>query len=487
MNYFFYSIVFFAVIGLIFVPLLFKRRLQLDFFTKRALKESAADNPLFFSSFVMRAAVKTALRHRCHSALDLLYQGHLVKAANKLLAYDEQTALLLKAFYHPQTAVRYLQRNLRKNPRDTVTAVWLALLLQAQKSPLAPAAWESVVSEKKLPIYLKANYLSHLAELALKNGDLKFASSRFYQAARLFGRSRALYEEAYIYLRLGTIYRVSFIDDVAETLFLSALKIFRFLDFQKGIAQAFAHLGMLMTGEERFNEAEDYFFKAQKIYESSHSVLPLAETENQLALLYLLQKDYKKSKKLLQQAKKKHLLLNNLEGIAFSADLAANLFWKQDKLTQAIKSAASAARLYRQNDNVSGFLDSLYLQAQALFKRGDDDEAESVLRQILTVGKQDSGCFYLANAYNLLGIIYVKRRDLSRAKGLFKQSLDLEQRGVRCNALAVDYANIGLIELRRGQKESARKNFQTALTLAHQAEDEFLEKQIRKHLSDFNN
>ena len=129
----------------------------------------------------------------------------------------------------------------------------------------------------------------------------------------------------------------------------------------------------------------------------------------------------------------------------------------------------------------------MYLQAQALFNNHNDIEAESVLRQIIAIGRKDCGCFYLANAYNLLGIIYVKRKDFSRAKGLFQQSLDLEQRGVRSKALAADYVNLGIVETFRGHKDEAEKNLKTALNFAREIDDDELCSKIYCHLKKLSN
>lgn len=486
MNYLFYIIIICSFCGLIFFPLWFKRRLQNDFFGKQAARRLAAEKPLFFATPVIQKTVKLLLRHHRHDLLESLLNGKISKVFSFIATYDRSSSLLLKAFNKPQTAATYFQKQLKKNSRDKNAAMWLALLYEAMRHKNSAAAWDNIAAAPRNR-YLKAHYLRHLGETALKNGDLEYASRQFYAAAGLFNRAKAYYEEAAVYLRLGTVYRICFVDDVSETLFLSALKTFRFLKYAEGIAQTQAHLGMLMTGQERFEEAESYLQQALETYHSLQTEIPVAEVQNQLALLYLLQQKFKASQKMLRVAKKTHSRFKNTNGIAFSTELSANCFWKQNDFSETIKYATTAASLYQQAENISGCLECLYLAAQALFKSGNDNEAETLLREIIESGRQDCGCFYLANAYNLLGIIYMKRQDLQRAKGLFQQSLDLEQRGVRSNALAADYANLGLVELCRGQKESAQKNLQTALDFALQTGDEDLCTQLRQHLNRLNN
>lgn len=482
MNYLFYIIVFLSLCGIIFIFPLFMRRLKFDFFCKHVLSKIVANHPLFFSEYVVRESIKCALRQRSKKLENALLSANIQQVSALLKKSRKPLSLLLKAFDAPSKVIPSLTKLYKKNPKNSELAVWLAWLHEVtENTSLASLFWDKV-SEKNLSPYLRAHYLLHLGKVALKNGDLEYASRQFYDVAALLHRQKCFYEEAQTYLHLGTIYRISFMGDVAETLFLSALKIYRNLKYSDGEAQTLGHLGILMIGEERFEEAEDYLCRSAQIFRDNQRFVPLAEIFNQQALLSLLKKDYKKATNALRQAKKIHSQYKNTVGIAFATELEANCFWAQEAFAKAAQKALQASSLYKKTDNISGFLDSLYLQAQSLFRLGNDTETEKILRQIITNGQKDCGCFHLANAYNLLGILYMRQKDLQRAKGLFQQSLDLEQRGVRLNALAIDYANMGLVEFRCGQKETARKNIQTALDFARETEDDDLSAQLQKYL-----
>ena len=419
--------------------------------------------------------------------MNLLVQGKLLTVAKKIQKEKPILSQLLKAFYTPSSVAKNLMTQYKKNPKNQELAVCLALINEALKDKINAELFWDKVTDKKLPRYLRPYALSRLAKKALTNGDLEFASRNFYQAAAEFHHQKSFYEEVETYLLLGTIYRISFINDVSEMLFLSAQTLCKNLKWQEGLAKTYANLGMLMTGQERFDEAQNYFEKAAEIYASLQQSKELAEVYNQQALMFLLKKEYKQAQNTLKNAEKIHKNQKNTIGLAFSQDIAANISWQRHDFAKTVKQAASAAEKYCQCAHISGELESLYLQAQALYKIGDDVTAEKVLRQILEKGKNDCGCFYMANAYNLLGIIYMKRHDLERAKGLFRQSLDLEQRGVRINALAADYANIGLVEMHCGHVDSARKNLQTALDFAKEIEDEELCSCLQSHLNQLNN
>ena len=291
MNYTFYIVIFCSIVALIVVPIWFKHKLKFDFFSTTIQKKIALLKTPFFSSLIIAEVVKIALYNTNNKLINLLIDENIPKAASLLIKYNPFYAILLKGFTNPNLAIKKISALLKKNPNNSTYAAWLALLYNVvgDKSK-SQSSWDNV-KYKNLPLYLKAHHQAHIAHCALKNGDLDFASKLFYQAADLFHRSLAFYEEADIYLYLGTVYRVSFLDDIAETLFLSALKSFKSLNFDEGIAKSLANLGILMIGQERFDEANDYLNKSLDITKKIKKSIACAEIHNQLALSYLLQKN----------------------------------------------------------------------------------------------------------------------------------------------------------------------------------------------------
>jgi len=486
MNYAFYIIILLAVICVIFLPLAIIRRLKYNYFSQIAIRNSLKHDNHFFCSYVIQQAMKLSIKKKDNQLSELLLSGKTKKAASAIKSKDELSAIVLDAFQNIKSASSKLEKFIKKNPKNQLATAYLAMIYHGSKNIKKQAAWDNI-TENKLPDYFRAQYRMHIANIALKNGDLEFASQNFYLSAKLFNRRKAYYEEANVYLLLGTTYRICFIFDIAESLFRSALKIFTILKFDEECAKVYANMGMLMVAQERFEEADLFFQKALSYINTKKHVTTIAEIFNQQALMFIIQKKYKEAEIILKESYNLNSKQKNINGIAFSLELKANSLWKRKKFISAAKNAQRASALYQKIENISGMLESMYLQAQALFCCSKDIEAEDILRQIIEKGKENSGCFHLANAYNLLGIIFVKRNDLRRAKGLFQQSLNLEQRGCRCSAIATDYANIGFIEMRHGNKDMAQKNLQLALDFAKQAEDDELYSLINCHIKNINN
>lgn len=487
MNYIFYIITAAALAGAVGVPLVFRQRLRADFFGKRAVRHALRLNGNLGAEGLALAAVKAAVKCRQESALEALAAGDFNRAAELLRQKQPVIAAALGVFKHPKTALKSLAKICKNHPNDMQAQGWLAVAHGMAGDKNKAALLWSGIKEQKLPAYLRGHYHIYIAESALRNGDLELASKQFYQAAVRFGHCKAYHDEAAVYLKLGTIYRICFVFDTAESWFRSALEIYQKLGHDRGEALTTANMGMLMTGQERFDEALDFFAKAEALYAPFEALSEMAYIKNHIALTHILQKDYRAAQKSLNEALKLFAADNDLNGMAFGYELKADNDWQQQHFAATVKWAKKAADLYRQCGNTTGLLESRYLQAQALLRAGDDTQAEEILRQIIDHGKKDCGGFYLANAYNLLGIIFMRRKDLRRAKGLFRQSLELEQRGSRTAALAADYANIGLNELCCGRRDDAGKNLQTALELAESCGDEDLCRCLRHHLDKLKN
>ena len=487
MNYIFYIITTTALMGAIGIPLYFRQRLRLDFFNKRAVRHALRHCDILGSEGIALTAVKAALKSGQNNAAEALADGKFNLAATLLSKKLPIIAVLLGVFKRPKTALKSLEKICKNTPDNAMAQGWLALLHGMVGDKNKAALLWSGIKEQKLPPYLHGHYHIYIAESALRNGDLELASKQFYLAALRFGRCKAYHDEAAVYLKLGTIYRICFVFDTAESWFRSAWDIYKKLKHSRGEALVYANLGMLMTGQERFEEARDFFAKAEKIYAQFETLAETAYIKNQIALTHILQKNYRTAQKSLNNALKLFEESKDINGLAFGYELKADNDWQQQHFASTVRWAKKASALYQKCNNITGLLESSYLLAQGLFRLGDDTQAEEILRQIIDYGKKDCGGFYLANAYNLLGIIFMKRQDLRRAKGLFRQSLELEQRGNRITALATDYANIGLNELCCGRRDDADKNLQTALELAESCGDEDLCRCLRHHLDKLKN
>ena len=487
MSFLEFIIIFLILASLLWVGL-FWQRLKYDHFLKlvqKAIWEKAKFSNLdvFLAEPFLYRAIKILSKNK--PALYDLCAGKYSKAEKFLVKkHKNLLAVALKAHFNPKSALSGLEKFLSSFPQSTEAKALLAALYMMQNQ--FDKAWEILenINLKKCSPFTCGIYYYTQTHLCLKEGDLLAASQSCVKAEKYFIKAKASFYLAKTYLLLGTIYRVSFVEDVAELMFRSAGKIFDAIHLPKGKALALANLGMQNTTSEHFDVAEEYFRDAQTILENAQAEEEMAEILNQRGLLHLLSKNFSKAQKLLSEAQKIFKESPNSAGKALNAELFSYLWAAQKNFKKSFNKAKEAEKFYQQDKNAAALLNSLYLQAEALYAQNLFDNAESVLREILAKAKTEASCFHIANAYSLLGLIFLQKGDLKRAKGLFQQSLEQEQKNNRLSGQVCDYANIGFLELRIGQLEQAKKHLQAAQTLALELEDEemsvLLEKELNK-------
>ena len=325
----------------------------------------------------------------------------------------------------------------------------------------------------------KARIIFLEAQIALYEGDMERASIKTARAIKLFKNIGFFYEEALAYLLCGTIYRVTAIFDTAQFMLQTAANLFADIGAKNLEAVVWANIGMLLTAENRFDEADDAFAKALNLFEKNKNVNGQAEVLNQQALTALINNDVSKAQKLINTAEKL-LPLSNIKSRALNSDIAAQIAAKQEKNKKTIMLAKIAADLYKKTNNFSAMLEAMYLQATALIKQNKLKKADELLRNIIKQAKTTPSCFHIANAYALLGTVYMKQEDFKRALSLFNQSLSRELCNERWAGAAIDYANIALAEIKRKKDNEANKHILTALKYAEESGNELLVAQLQK-------
>ena len=488
-KYFAYT--FFFVLGIsVILPLYWLRlRIKLRHLQKltrlRIMKRQQKNEALtLFSSEILNKCCRLlfySFDKKAHEALSSLSVGKVQKAAAYLQNTNQQLSMLLEA--HENAAKIYKKISKQKTLwlKDKEYCVYLPVLAYLSFDNIAMHAAVSKINPQNLNKHNRAYYNYCAAYAYLFDGDMLSASQKGSSALKYFRKRKYSYEGFMCYLLLGEIYRLSCVNDVAQTMIEAALKINKEQKMPQFYAKSAAALGMLMLFENRHEEAEDKLNLALK---SAVSENLKADIHNQKALLCIAQNKLKEAQKELSLATETFNRLNNNHGLAFAMQLEAQIYFNKKQYPKALNSAVTAATLYEKNKNISALMECKYLSADILFRQEKFKKAEEILRHIIATDKKHKHNFHIANVYSLLGLIYLRRNDLQRAKVLLQQSLHLEQRNRRCEGLVSDYTNLALIDVLSGNRDAATDNMKIALEYAKQTGNEELLALIEKKCSD---
>jgi len=444
---------------------------------KRQQKRNA---PCFYAAVILNEAIIGLFFHSysnsAKQALFSLCGGRTEKAARYFRKKKPLLGLLLAAHGSnlTETYAKLLKRKtLLKNQRFLLFVSLIAHLLFDEANF---RAFQRKINIRKLPSKLKSYAAYAAAVCYLNEADMLSASQQASLALNLFKKQGFVFEEAQTYLLFGEIYRISCVNDIAQTMIESAKKIYASYKLSLAQAKTEAALGMLMLFGNRFEEAEDKLNRALQL--ANHSLS--SDIKNQLALLKIAQKQHDAALKLAGTSIRENRRSGNNRGQALGMQLRAHLFAVRGNYSKAENDARKAAKLYLEQQNISAYVECLYSEANALCRQQKYAKAEKLLRKILNTAHNYDVNFHIANAYSLLGLIYLWQNDLSRAKVLLQQSLHLEQRHERCPGLAADYADLALIEAQSGNSETAAEHLKIALEYAVKTEDKDLIALINK-------
>ena len=473
------------VLPLIYLRLMIKLKHLQKLIRLRTMKrQQKSENIRLFSSEILNRCGKILFfdtNQRARKALADLATGRVQKAADYLCPTKPQLSLLLEAHQDAQSAYKKILRQKKSWLNDNEYCVFLPILAHILFDNRTMHDGVVKINPQKLDKRAKAYYNYCAAYAYLYDGDMLSASQRGSAALDYFRKRRFSYEASRCYLLLGEIYRLSCVNDVAQTMIDAAVKINKEQKMPQFYAKSIAASGMLMLFENRFEEAEEKFDLAMQ---SAQTENLKADILNQKALLAIAQNKLKEALTEALKALSAFTILKNENGKAFSLQLIAQIYFNKKQYKKALEHAQKAALIYEKKHNFSAMLECMYLSADILYKQNKTKQSEELLRQIIEKDKKQKHNFHIANAYSLLGLIYIRRNDLQRAKVLLQQSLHLEQRHRRCEGLVSDYTNLAIIDNLSGNRDNAAENMQTALEYAKQTGNEELTELITRKYND---
>ena len=448
-------------------------------------RQQKNQNALFLSSAILNKCCKKLFfvsDKKASHALSALVGGRTQKAAAYFKNTQPQLSLLLEAHQDTPSAYKKILRQKTLWLKNEEYCIYLPLLAYIMFDKKTMHSAIAKINPQKLSKNNLAYYNYCAAFAYLYDGDMLSASQKASVSLEYFRKKKYSYEGAKCYLLLGEIYRLSCVNDVAQTMIEAAIKITHEQKTPQFSAQSIAALGMLMLFENRYEEAEDNFNKA---LQSAQTDNLCADIYNQKARLYIAKNKLNEASKEIIKALPIFINSKNRHGQAFSRQLSAQIYFNKKQYNRAVELANEAKDIYEKTNNFSAVFECMYLSADALFKQNKLKKSEEILRKMLEINEKQKHNFHIANAYSLLGLIFLRKKNLQRAKVLLQQSLHLEQRHRRCEGMVADYANLAAIDILSGNQDAAGENMKIALEYAKQTGNAELIELIKKKFNDF--
>lgn len=331
--------------------------------------------------------------------------------------------------------------------------------------------------KKKKILYARA--YSDLAMISIHQGNLAEAERMLKLSIKVFNQY-ALDEDYYNSLvRLGTMYRMGMMLDLAEEMYRTALVFSENKGDTRKKAECLGNIGLIFDANDNFNMAIDYMKQALSLYDQEETIEEKAFQVRQMGLTFLRSGDLKKATEYFDQAIDSFKKLNNL--IMVSRVLNDKTLSLDGKI--AIDCAKSAVEVANKTNDDFEIADNSLLYARLLLDDHLDKELiESLLFKSLELFKKLRMQNEIANASSTLGLMYLRLHDFDKAESFFKDSLYVEQRQHRDYGMASDYGNLGLISKYKGDCQRAREYWTKAEALFEQNGNTELALEFRKQI-----
>lgn len=460
----------------------FYRAMLLQSLTKLRQKNESL---ILFSDYVLMRAANMLLG--C-SKVEIKKMFAALQASDGSLLVDYITGknkalgLGVLAHFAPDKARKKLSDILKVMP-DNNELLLLSAHFQAVRFDYA--ALEKTLNEIKasnLSAIAKAEFWLLTAKLAVYKSDMEAAVKLLGKAGSVFKRCRCYYSESEVYFTAGEIYRACAISDVSQMMFETAGNIAVKISGKNGEAKALAAKGMLMAGQNRFDEAADFFKQSRQIFSQAGFVKSEAEIINQQALLFLMRGKLAMALRYAEKALNMHKQCRNAAGEGQSAEIMAMAAFRQKKYAESLEYALAAQKVYEQTKNYTAYFDAAFLEIQALFAQNRLDVAQKRCVEVLRLTKKYPTGFYVADIYSFLGMIYLRQEKLIEAKKMFCRSAALESACRRDAGLVSDYVNLALIEHKFNHAKKAKDYAEKALKAAKRTGDDELYAEINKQI-----
>jgi tetratricopeptide (TPR) repeat protein len=316
--------------------------------------------------------------------------------------------------------------------------------------------------------------------LNIRNGQLDAAIEKFENAKRIFealDEPRALVDAlmalASAQMKAGNL-------DGALANYGAAQALCIRNDYQLGLAQLHADLGLLLQSLGRFGDAEAMLQKSFTIAEQQGEIAIAAVAAANLALLYRETHDLDRAEETIRQALALETRLKHKDGIARGCLNLGTILFEKGQFTEATANFQKSLDLYEELELHALAANAVYNLGNAQRALKDDAGAERCYRKALDLFMAGGDAAGVARAAGNLGAVSLDAGRLADAEQEFLLALDAAKESGDPRAVAMQTRNLAVLAHKRGDASEACARLRESLAIcrAAKAETEALELKV---------
>jgi tetratricopeptide (TPR) repeat protein len=301
--------------------------------------------------------------------------------------------------------------------------------------------------------------------LHLRGGRFAEATERFGGAGRVFGEHGnpksqidALMALAGAQMKAGDL-------QGALANYNKAAKLCTENNYELGLAQLYADLGLLLQSLGKPYEAEQMLLKSFSIADELGEIAIASMAVGNLALLYRETQNFDRAEAMLRQALQLEERMKHKDGIARANINLGTVLFEKSRFEEASTHFKESLRLYEE-------LGLPELASQAAYNLGNAHralkhhaEAEFCYRKAIDFFMNANDASGVAKAAGNLGAVYLDGGRLAEAEEEFNIALDAAREAGEGRAIAMQMRNLAVLAHMKGQPERACQGLRDSLAL----------------------
>lgn len=301
--------------------------------------------------------------------------------------------------------------------------------------------------------------------LHLRHGRLREATEKFEAASHIFEAREdpkalvdAMMALAGAQMKAGDL-------DGALANYNKAAALCTKFNYDIGLAQLYADLGLLLQSLGKFTEAEQMLLKSFAIAEKHEEIAIASVAAGNLALLYRETQDLDRAEDMVRQALQLEERLRHKDGVARANLNLGTILFEKTRFDEAAAHFKESLRLYEElglSEHASNAVYNLGNAQRALKQAG---EAERCYRRAVDLFMSGNNAAGVAKAAGNLGAVYLDSGRFDEAEEEFNVALDAAREAGEGRAIAMQMRNLAVLSHMRGKPEEACKRLRQSLEL----------------------
>jgi tetratricopeptide (TPR) repeat protein len=304
--------------------------------------------------------------------------------------------------------------------------------------------------------------------LHLRGGRFRAAIERFEAAANLFEvreDAKALVDAM---MALATTQMKAGELNAALANYNKAAALCTKFNYEIGLAQLYADLGLLLQGLGKFSEAEQMLLKSFGVAERVGEITIASVVAGNLALLYRETQDLDRAEDMVRQALQLEERLKHRDGMARAHLNLGTILYEKARFDEAAPHFKESLTLYEQLRLPEHICNAVYNLGNVHRALKQTQEAESCYRRAVNLFMNANDAAGVAKAAGNLGAVYLDQGRFDEAEEEFNVALDAARDAGEGLAIAMQIRNLAVLAHMRGKPEEACKKLRRSLELCEE-------------------